>query len=174
MSDPLPRGLATVSHTLVHLMAPFELSVAELRARPGIKWHRYPDDVLPAWIAEMDFDVAEPIQAASRRLVDQRAYGYDDSDQPLAQAFADYMLQQFGWQPGADHVVPVADLVQAQFAAVTAFTERGQGVVLQTPIYPPFINARLRPMRGLKSFDCAKRLLPALVGLALGRSVLRH
>jgi cysteine-S-conjugate beta-lyase len=122
-------------------MAPFELSVAALRARSGIKWHRYPDDVLPAWIAEMDFDVAEPIQAACRRLVDQRAYGYDDSDQPLAQAFADYMLQQFGWQPSADHVVPVADLVQAQFAAVTAFTERGQGVVLQTPIYPPFINA---------------------------------
>ena len=41
----------------------------------------------------------------------------------------------------ADHVVPVADLVQSQFAAVSAFTERGQGVVVQTPIYPPFLNA---------------------------------
>jgi cysteine-S-conjugate beta-lyase len=124
-------------------MAPFELSVAELRARPGIKWHRYSEDVLPAWIAEMDFDVAEPIQAATRRLVDQHAYGYDDSDseRPLAEAFAGYMRQRFGWQVGADHVVPMADLVQAQFAAVTAFSARGQGVVLQTPIYPPFINA---------------------------------
>jgi cystathionine beta-lyase len=125
-------------------MHPFELSVAELRARPGIKWHRYPDDVLPAWIAEMDFHVAEPIQAACRRLVEQRAYGYDNAtaEQSLADAFASYMGTQFGWQVDAsDNVVPVADLVQAQFAAVCAFTERGQGVVLQTPIYPPFINA---------------------------------
>jgi cystathionine beta-lyase len=105
-------------------MPPFELSVAELRARPGIKWHRYGDEVLPAWIAEMDFQVAEPIQTACRRLVDQRAYGYDEagSEQALADAFASYMRQQFGWQVDADHVVPVADLVQAQFAAVTAFT----------------------------------------------------
>jgi cysteine-S-conjugate beta-lyase len=124
-------------------MSRFELSVAELRARPGIKWHRYPDDVLPAWIAEMDFQVAEPIQTACRRLVEQRAYGYDNAtaEQSLADAFASYMGTQFGWQVGADNVLPVADLVQAQFAAVCAFTERGQGVVLQTPIYPPFINA---------------------------------
>ena len=124
-------------------MTRFELSVAELRARPGTKWHRYTDDVLPAWIAEMDFDVAEPIQAAIRDLADERAYGYEDdrSDQLLAQAFADYMLQRFGWHAGVDHLVPVADLVQALFVAVSAFTARGQGVVLQTPIYPPFINA---------------------------------
>ena len=95
----------------------------------------------PAWIAEMDFDVAEPIQAACRRLVENRAYGYDDAEQPLAEAFAAYMYKRFGWQVGADYVVPVADLVQAQFVAVSAFTQRGQGVVLQTPIYPPFINA---------------------------------
>src|SRR5579859_1488228 len=124
-------------------MAPFELSVAELRARPGIKWHRYPDNVLPAWIAEMDFHVAEPIQAACRRLVEQRAYGYDtgNAEQSLAEAFASYMRRQFGWHVGAENVLPVADLVQAQFAAVSAFTERGQGVVVQTPIYPPFLNA---------------------------------
>jgi cysteine-S-conjugate beta-lyase len=131
------------SRTLEGVMSRFELSVAELRARPGIKWHRYPDDVLPAWIAEMDFHVAEPIQAACRRLVEQRAYGYDNAtaEQSLADAFASYMGTQFGWQVGADNVLPVADLVQAQFAAVCAFTERGQGVVIQTPIYPPFINA---------------------------------
>jgi cystathionine beta-lyase len=48
------------------------------------------------------------------------------------------MERQFGWRPSTDHVVPVADLVQALFTAVTAFSEPGQGVVLQMPIYPPF------------------------------------
>jgi cystathionine beta-lyase len=51
------------------------------------------------------------------------------------------MQRCFGWQPDCEHVVPVADLVQALFTAVSAFTERGQGVVVQTPIYPPFQNS---------------------------------
>jgi cystathionine beta-lyase len=51
------------------------------------------------------------------------------------------MQRRFGWQPAADEVLPLADLVQALYAAVAAFTERGQGVVLQTPIYPPFLMA---------------------------------
>jgi cystathionine beta-lyase len=119
------------------------LSPADLRARPGIKWHRYPDDVLPAWIAEMDFGVAEPIERALRRLTDEAAYGYEPPHlrPALAEAFADHMHARFGWQASPEHVVPVADLVQALFTLVTAFTERGQGVVLQTPIYPPFQNS---------------------------------
>ena len=116
------------------------LSISELRARPGRKWHHYGEDVLPAWIAEMDFPVAEPIQEALRRSVQEASYGYEGGTlyPALAEAFASHMQEQFGWQPGTAHVLPVADLVQALFAAVTVFTERGQGVILQMPIYPPF------------------------------------
>ncbi|HEY2593863.1 MAG TPA: PatB family C-S lyase, partial [Chloroflexota bacterium] len=118
-------------------------SAADLRSRPGIKWHRYADDVLPAWIAEMDYGVAEPIERALRRLADEACYGYEPPGGPakLADAFADHMQECFGWQAGPEHVVPVADLVQALFTLVNVFSERGQGVVLQTPIYPPFLNA---------------------------------
>jgi cystathionine beta-lyase len=118
-------------------------SAAELRDRPGRKWHDYADDVLPAWIAEMDFGVADPIRQALERLADEASYGYELSSlyPSLARAFADYMQQRFDWQVGTDHVLPVADLVQALFTAVVAFTEPAQGVVLQTPIYPPFQNA---------------------------------
>jgi cystathionine beta-lyase len=121
-------------------MSAFTLSTAELRARSGRKWHDYPDDVLPAWVAEMDFEVAEPIRAVLRELTDEASYGYEPATlyADLASAFDSYMRRRFGWQPGTDQVLPLADLVQALFAAVAAFTERGQGVVLQTPIYPPF------------------------------------
>jgi cysteine-S-conjugate beta-lyase len=120
-----------------------EFSLDELRARPGRKWHQYGEDVLPAWIAEMDFPVASPIQQALQRLVDEAAYGYEGGTASvrLAQAFADHMRDCFGWHVGSEHVAPVADLVQALFTAVTAFSDRGQGVVLQTPIYPPFLNS---------------------------------
>jgi cysteine-S-conjugate beta-lyase len=118
----------------------FTLSSAELRARSGRKWHEYPADVLPAWVAEMDFEVAEPIRAVLRGLTDEAAYGYEPSSEyaGLAETFATYMQQRFGWQPAAEQVLPIADLVQALYTTVAAFSERGQGVVLQTPIYPPF------------------------------------
>lgn len=124
-------------------MTAFELTEAELRARPGIKWHQFPADVLPAWIAEMDFDAAEPIYAALRRLSERGAYGYEDPSlyATLAEAFTTYMQQRYAWQPDPERVLPVADLVQALFTSVNAFTEPGDRVILQTPIYPPFINA---------------------------------
>lgn len=119
------------------------LTTSQLRARSGRKWHAYGDDVLPAWIAEMDFPVAEPIRDALRRLTDEAAYGYEGGSAyaSLSAAFLEYMERRFGWRPGSDLVVPVADLVQALFTAVTAYTQPGQGVVLQTPIYPPFQNS---------------------------------
>jgi cystathionine beta-lyase len=116
------------------------LSEAELRSRAGRKWHRYDQDVLPAWIAEMDFGVAEPIQRALLQMAQEACYGYEGETlkAELADAFADHMADHFGWRPDAAGVVPVADLVQALFACVTAFTRPGDGVVLQMPIYPPF------------------------------------
>jgi cystathionine beta-lyase len=124
-------------------MRSFELTPAELRARPGIKWHKYPDDVLPAWIAEMDFEVAEPIRTVLQRVVGDGIYGYEDPSlyPSLAEAFATHMYQRYAWNVSAEFTRPVPDLVQALFATVGAFTDPGDRVVLQTPIYPPFINA---------------------------------
>src|SRR5579859_3686420 len=96
------------------------LSAAELRACAGRKWHDYPDDVLPAWVAEMDFPVAEPIRAALRRITDEAAYGYESASlyPTLKRVFAEYMQRRYGWRVDGEHVLPVADLVQALFAAV--------------------------------------------------------
>ena len=91
----------------------------------------------------MDFGVADPIERVLRRITEEAAYGYESStlSPALADAFAAHMQAQFGWQPGTAHVVPVADLVQALFTLVTAFSSRGQGVVVHTPIYPPFLDS---------------------------------
>jgi cystathionine beta-lyase len=120
-----------------------DLSVETLRRRRGAKWHAYGDDVLPAWIADMDFDVAEPVQRALLRLVGERDYGYAhrEGGERVEAAFAARMRERFGWEVDPDRVVPVADLVQAIVAAVVAFSAPGDGVVVQTPIYPPFLGA---------------------------------
>ena len=121
----------------------FELPEASLRAMTGSKWHKYEADVLPAWVAEMDFTVAEPIQHAVQRIVDQRDYGYamrlgGKAGLAMAAAFSDRMQQRFGWKADPELVQPVADLVQGTFASVLGFSEKGDGVVLQVPNYPPF------------------------------------
>jgi cysteine-S-conjugate beta-lyase len=120
---------------------PFELSVEACRARRSNKWSRYPADVLPAWVADMDFAVPEPVQQAIVRLVEQRDYGYcaRTGEAGLAAAFAEHMRRRFDWSPDPELVQPVSELIQAMFAAVMAFSAPGEGVVVQTPIYPPFL-----------------------------------
>ncbi len=120
-----------------------ELSIEALRKRRGTKWHRYPDDVLGAWVADMDFTVAEPVEAAIRRIVDAGDYGYGArlGEESLAAAFQFRMDSHFGWTPETDHVQAVSDLIQALFAAIHAFSEPGDGIILQSPIYPPFLAA---------------------------------
>ncbi|HLH67665.1 MAG TPA: PatB family C-S lyase [Candidatus Dormibacteraeota bacterium] len=119
------------------------LPVETMRARRGIKWHRYPDDVLPAWVADMDFPVAPPVQAAVSRVVEQMDYGYPwrAEEAGVEAAFVDRMRERFGWAVAVERVRPVTDLVQAIVACLVAFSQPGEGVVVQTPIYPPFLGS---------------------------------
>ena len=119
----------------------FELGIDALRARRTNKWHKFPDDVLPAWVADMDFGVAAPVLEAMHRLVRAQEFGYAARAGVLEAAFVRRMASRFGWQTQAEDAHPVGDLVQASFASVMAFSDPGDGVVLQLPSYPPFQDA---------------------------------
>lgn len=125
---------------------PWLLSEDELRVRRSAKWSRYGADVLPAWVAEMDFTVPLPVRAAIDRIRDADDYGYPlrdgrRADQILAEAFSTRMETQFAWTPAEDRTIALADLVQALFACVVAFSDPGDDVILQIPAYPPFQDA---------------------------------
>jgi hypothetical protein len=64
-----------------------DYDIARLRARRTNKWHKFPPDVLPAWVADMDFGVAPSITAALARLTRDQEYGYAARDGVLAAAF---------------------------------------------------------------------------------------
>jgi len=137
------RGSSVATTGATKAGNPFDLPESTLRGLSNSKWHRYAGDILPAWVAEMDFTVAEPIQAAVRHVVDRRDYGYAIRDggrvgAALAAAFARRMQDRFAWSPDPELVLPLADLVQGTYAPVLAFSEPGDGVVLQVPNYPPF------------------------------------
>jgi cysteine-S-conjugate beta-lyase len=125
---------------------PFEMSHAALRARRNAKWSQYDADVLPAFVAEMDFSVAAPIQAAIERIVRDGDYGYPlrdgkRIDAAVASSFATRMKSLYDWDVATDLVIPVSNLVQATYAPLMAFSDPGDGVILQTPNYPPFREA---------------------------------
>ena len=91
----------------------FELSHSALQARRNTKWNQYDADVLPAFVADMDFAVAAPIQQAIERIVRDRDYGYplrdgDRADRLVANAFANRMKSRYGWELSPDLVVPMA------------------------------------------------------------------
>jgi cystathionine beta-lyase len=127
-------------------VASFELSVEQLRARRGVKWRRFPADVLPSWVADMDFAVPDEVQEAVERVVRLRDYGYGsghgvrEGQEGLAEAFKFYARESFGWDVDPAGVLPVGDLIQGMYSSVFAFSEPGDGIVVQTPIYPPFLD----------------------------------
>jgi cystathionine beta-lyase len=123
-----------------------ELNADFLRARRTVKWHHYDPDVLPCWVADMDFAVAPAVRDAMDQLARDLDYGYpfrgeDGAATALAEAFARRMQSRFNWHVDPAQVLPLGDLVQGSFAAVMAFSDPGDTVVLQMPSYPPFRTA---------------------------------
>jgi cystathionine beta-lyase len=118
-----------------------DFSIPFLRSRRTNKWHKFADDVLPAWVADMDFGVAPSVTEALDRLARNQEYGYAARDGALAAAFARRMQNRFGWTVDPADAHPIGDLVQASFSSVMAFSEPGDAVLLQLPSYPPFMAA---------------------------------
>lgn len=116
--------------------------VARLRAQSCIKWTRYDEDVIPAWVADMDFEPAPPITDALRALVDRGDLGYNFAAQSrIPEAFAEREARRYGWTPSTEGLRIFCDVVQALEVALWLHTEPGDGVVVLTPSYPPFYHA---------------------------------
>ena len=87
-----------------------DVDIDRLRRRRTVKWSLYGPDVLAAWVAEMDFDVAPPVLAAIFDAVDRQDFGYVEGDlRALTTACADFLAAQFGWTVSANRVFPIAD-----------------------------------------------------------------
>jgi len=116
-----------------------DLDLDRLRRRRSEKWRAHPPDVLPAFIAEMDYDLAEPLLAALRSAIDLSDCGYA-TPVDVGETFARFAAARHGWtvDPGRVHLVP--DVMAGVDAILRLATEPGGGVVINTPVYPPFFE----------------------------------
>jgi len=116
------------------------LPLAELRAtRASIKWRRWPEDVLPLFVAEMDFGVAPEIVAAVADAMAAGDTGYLDRPGPLAPAFAAFAASSWGWDVEPSWVHLATDVTVGIVEALRLVVPRAGGrVVITTPVYNPF------------------------------------
>lgn len=121
---------------------PLGADLDRLRGLEGRKWTRYEPDVLPAWVADQDFAPAPVAVEAMQRVIDRGDFGYNMAarDQ-LVGAFSDWQDNAHGWRPDPSEVHLFNDVLHALHLTIWLHTQPGDGIVIFTPIYPPFIKA---------------------------------
>lgn len=113
------------------------------RHRSGMKWRTYAPDVIPAWVADMDFDIAPAIREALTDAVTRSDLGYPlpYARSGLDEVFCTRMQTRFNWRIEPRQVEFFSDVVQTIYLSLLNLTQPGDGVVIQTPIYPPFLTS---------------------------------
>lgn len=99
-----------------------------------------PADVLPLWVADMDFPAPEPVLSALRRRVEHGIFGYTGTKPDYYAALAGWFSTRFGWEPKPEWLVKTPGVVFALATAIRALTQPGDRVLIQPPVYYPFYN----------------------------------
>ncbi len=102
------------------------------------KWTYYPRDVLPMWVADMDFPSPKPILDELHKVIDHGVLGYELPDITLKQTVAARMDYLYGWKVKPEAVVTVTGIVGGFTVAARAFCTPKKGVAIQTPVYNEF------------------------------------
>ncbi|MCM1284513.1 MAG: pyridoxal phosphate-dependent aminotransferase [Muribaculaceae bacterium] len=97
-----------------------------------------PEDVLPLWVADMDFKTSEQILDAIHRRVEHGIFGYTESGERYFAAVAGWMQKRHGWEIESSWLVKTPGVVFALAMAVKAYTKEGDAVLIQQPVYYPF------------------------------------
>lgn len=98
-------------------------------------------DIIPLWVADMDFPVAEPIVSAIKERAEHPIFGYTMTSPGLYESIIDRLNDKFGWKVEKDWIIITPGVMPAVNASVIAVTGPNDPVALQSPVYPPFWSA---------------------------------
>lgn len=119
-----------------------ELDVDRLRKRRSVKWALFEPDVLPAWVAEMDYPLAPAVKRALAEAIELDDTGYAHPLVPggLRDAFAAFAERRLDWRVDPEQVVPLVDAVAGLTELLRALLRPGDGVIITPPVYHPFFS----------------------------------
>lgn len=117
------------------------LPIAVLRQRSSTKWRKYPEDVLPLFVAETDFALAPAITARLARAVELGDTGYTPPEPGVRESFVGFAQRRFGWTVDPAHVRWTGDVMMGVVEILRAVIDPGDRVVVMPPVYPPFFDS---------------------------------
>lgn len=115
--------------------------VIDRRGTESSKWCLYDDDVLPMWLADMDFLSPQPVIQALRQRVDHGIFGYGGPPDGLREAIVQHLADFQKWFIQPDEIDFVCGVVTGFIHAIYSLTDPGDRVLIQTPVYPPILKA---------------------------------
>jgi cystathionine beta-lyase len=111
------------------------------RHTESVKWNRYDEDVLPMWVADMDFRSPEPVIRALHERVEHGVFGYGSEPPELREVIVERLQRLYGWGVSPEELLFFPGVVTAFNLVCHAFGSHGDGVLLQTPVYSPMLYA---------------------------------
>jgi cystathionine beta-lyase len=111
------------------------------RNSDSIKWNYYDKDVLPLWVADMDFASPEPVVQALAQRARHAVFGYPRESEELKETIRERQLEKYGWQVPPEAVALVPGVVTGFHIACHMLVPRQEGVLVQTPVYWPILKA---------------------------------
>ena len=114
--------------------------IIERRNTESNKWHKYPPDVLPLWVADMDFASPEPVIRALRERVEHGVFGYGVEQPEFHQVMHDRFRKRFGWTVEPEAMVLMNGVTPGFNTACRAFAGPRDGVLMMLPVYPPILR----------------------------------
>ncbi len=113
-------------------------SVIDRLHSDSIKWRQFPEDVLPMWVADMDFATPAPIMEAIKKHMEQKVLGYGIDQPELKEVIAGRMQSLYQWTVTPEEITFIPGIVPGFNLAAAAAAKPGGEILIQTPVYPPF------------------------------------
>jgi cystathionine beta-lyase len=111
------------------------------RTSDSIKWNFFDPDVIPMWVADMDFVSPDPVIEALHNRVAHKVFGYPTEGIRLKEGIVEKMVEKYSWTIQPEDIVFLPGVIPGFNLACQALGESGKGILVQTPVYPPILGA---------------------------------
>ena len=117
------------------------------------KWNRYGGDILPLWVADMDYPCSPAIIDAIKERLNHPIFGYEDQPESLKQAVVQWIKKRHKWHLSIEDIQLFLGVVSNIHFILSVFSKPGDGVLTFTPIYPPFLAVHKHKSLSLACVD---------------------
>lgn len=116
-------------------------TLIDRRSTDSIKWNMYAEDILPLWVADMDFPAPEAVAKAIQERAAHGIFGYMGDSLELRALIIERLKRLYQWEIKSEDIIFIPGVVPALFLMGKAYAKPGDNILMQTPVYPPFLGA---------------------------------